>query len=333
MREDHPTKGIIFFSLAILVLALCMWSGTAGLRMEKPEEKKESEKSREKIVIGCTLASEQSNYQEELGNLMSQISEKDDSYVLDVQYAQWNVATQEEQMHRFIREDVDAIIICPVNAKSFLNVLKEARAAEIPVINLNMKVDMASSEYVTAYVGASMSEEAEMAAALAIDYFDGKKGKIAIIEGLPGSDPQIYRTQAFLETLKSQPNLEVVGIANGEWKKEKAAEAARELLQKTPDIDMIYCHDNYMSQGVYQVLEDMGLKEQVKVIGISGAADHLKAIRDGLLYGLVTQPPEYEAAYALECAKKAAMGEKLRFWYKNMVEVVTIRNVEEYLEP
>lgn len=65
-------------------------------------------------------------------------------------------------MRDFIRRKVDAIIFCPVNAKSYLNVLREARNAGIPVINLNMKVDTVSAEYITTYVGASMSEEADL---------------------------------------------------------------------------------------------------------------------------------------------------------------------------
>jgi ABC-type sugar transport system substrate-binding protein len=236
-------------------------------------------------------------------------------------------------MREFIAQDVDAIIICPVNAKSFLNVLKDADQAGIPVINLNMKLDMVSSEYADAYVGASMSEEAEMAATLAIDYFGENPGKIGIIEGIPGSDPQIYRTQTFLEKLTSHPNIEVVGIANGEWKKDKAKEAARELLEKCPEINMIYCHDNYMSLGVYELLEELGKTDEIKIIGIGNASDQMEAVRDGKIEGLVTQPPEVEAYYALECAKKAAEGEELRTWYKNTVQIVTKDNVDEYQSP
>lgn len=322
-------------TLVIVFLVMGFVAADSGRMKEKSYNvsKAVEKKERDKLVIGCTLASEQSNYQEELGNLMESFAAEDEDYTLEICYAQWNVATQEEQMRNFIEEEVDAIILCPVNAKSFLNVLKEAEQAEIPVINLNMKLDTVSSEYVDAYVGASMSEEAEMAATLAIGYFGGRYGKIGIIEGIPGSDPQIYRTQTFLEKLASYSNLEVVGIANGEWKSEKAKEAAVNLLKKNPDIDMIYCQDNYMSQGVYEVLKEQGLEDQVALIGIGNASSHMEDLREGRLYGLVTQPPEFEAYYALECAKKSAMGESLRAWYKNRVEILTKQNIENYRSP
>lgn len=322
-------------ALIVVLLVMGFVAADSGRIKEKRghvPEKAEKEK-REQLIIGCTLASEQSDYQEELGNLMRDFADSDEEYTLEICYAQWNVATQEEQMRKFIEEEVDAIILCPVNAKSFLNVLKEADQAGIPVINLNMKLDTVSSEYADTYVGASMSEEAEMAATLAIGYFGGSYGKIGIIEGIPGSDPQIYRTQTFLEKLTSYSNLEVVGIANGEWKSEKAKEAAVNLLKKNPDIDMIYCQDNYMSQGVYEVLKEQGLEDRVALIGIGNASAHMEDLREGRLYGLVTQPPEFEAYYALECAKKSAMGESLRAWYKNKVEILTKENMDNYRSP
>ena len=84
-----------------------------------------------------------------------------------------------------------------------------------------------------------------------------------------------------------------------------------------------------MAQGVCELLDAYGITEQVAVIGIGGTSEHFDAVEDGRLYGFVTQPPEYEAEYALKCAKKAALGEELRFWYKNVVEPVTLENLDE----
>jgi ABC-type sugar transport system substrate-binding protein len=322
--------------LVFLLFCACIEGVSASGSKNSGSEETASEEiqtDKDKILIGCTLASEESSYQETLGVLLQNYADQDDSCTLDIQYAGWNVADQEQQMRDFISAGVDAIILCPVNAKSFLNVLKEARDAGIPVINLNMKLDMVSSEYAAAYVGASMSEEAEMAASLAIDYFDGAEGRIGIIEGIPGSDPQIYRTQTFLEKLTSHSNIEVVGIANGEWNRDKAKEAARELLEKCPEINMIYCHDNYMSLGVYELLEELGKTDEIKIIGIGNASEHMEAVREGKIEGLVTQPPEVEAYYALECAKKGAAGEELRSWYKNTVQIITQENIDDYRSP
>ena len=42
---------------------------------------------------------------------------------------------------------------------------------------------------------------------------------------------------------------------------------------------------------------------------------------------------EYEAEYAWSCAKRAASGEILRLWYKNLVVSLTKDNIDTYFRP
>lgn len=283
----------------------------------------------EKKVIGASFASGEASYQETLGTLLEEWAKADsDQYSLEIQYADWNVSKQEEQIQNFIKEGADAIILCPVNAKSFLNVLKDARKAGIPVINLNMKLDTVSTEYISTYVGGSMSEEADLAGQLTVECLNGK-GKIGIIEGTQGSDPQIYRTQTFLEYIATYPDIEVVGIVEANWLRDKAGLAALDLLNKDKDIDLIYCHDSDMAMGVYDMLKSKGLEKKIKVIGIGSNEEYIQAVRDGRLYGIITQSSDFEASFAWSCAKRAAEGQNLRAWYKNPAQILT----RETLEP
>lgn len=234
MNKKHMKKRLLIFAAAILMIITTVTvhyktevrSEAAGIKTQQETKKK---------IIGATLASSQASYQYAIGNLLVAEAEKDPDYKLEIQYAEWNVKKQEEQMRDFIRRKVDAIIFCPVNAKSYLNVLREAKNAGIPVINLNMKVDTVSAEYITTYVGASMSEEADLAGQLVVECLNGKKGKVGIIEGSQGTDPQIYRTQTFLEYLSSYPDVEVVGIEEANWSRAKAGLAASRLLSQNPD--------------------------------------------------------------------------------------------------
>ena len=232
----------------------------------------------EKVTIGISMASELASYQKGLAGKMQEIAEQSDSYEVEFYYADWDADKQEEQLREMIDKQVDSIILCPVDAKSFLNVLREARDAGTPVVNLNMKLDHFSCEYITTYVGGSMSEEAVLAAELAVDYFGEEEGKIGIIEGFPGSDPQIYRTQAFLEEMNSHPNIEIVGIVDAKWSRSRAELAALDLLRKDPEIDMIYCHDCNMAMGAYDALKKEGREDEIKIIGIGDALEYLSLI-------------------------------------------------------
>lgn len=286
----------------------------------------------EKVTIGISMASELASYQKGLAGKMQEIAEQSDSYEVEFYYADWDADKQEQQLREMIDKQVDSIILCPVDAKSFLNVLREARDAEIPVVNLNMKLDPFSCEYITTYVGGSMSEEAVLAAELAVDYFGEEEGKIGIIEGFPGSDPQIYRTQAFLEEMNSHPNIEIVGIVDAKWSRSRAELAALDLLRKDPEINMIYCHDCNMAMGAYDAIKKEG-KEEIKIIGIGDALEYKDAVKEGKIYGIASQSMDYEAAYGLICAERAARGKELRPWYKNPCEALTAENIDKYRSP
>lgn len=329
MQKTKKTKYIgkyrKILSLSIMVLLVIFTTAVPGVRgnTNEPENTEGSAK-----VIGVSFASEQASYQQALGNFLEAEAEHDPNYQLTVQYAGWSISEQEKQLKTFIKEGVDAIILCPVNAKSFLNILKDARKAGIPVINLNMKVDTVSTEYITTYVGGSMSEEADMAGQMAVECLN-EKGKIGIIEGTQGSDPQIYRTQTFLKYVDSYPDIEIVGIMEGNWSRQKAALATLDLIKKDKDIDLIYCHDSNMAMGVYEMLKKKGLEKQIHVIGIGSEQIYIDAVRDGKLYGIVTQSPEFEASFAWSCAKRAAEGVTLRFWYKTPASIMTKENVDQ----
>jgi len=284
------------------------------------------------IVIGATLADESSSYLVSVSQYMYQAASESDAQLI-LEYASWDAELQVKQIYQFIKDDVDVIILCPVNAKLLLNPLKKAKEAGIPIINLNMKVDAISSEYIDTYVGASSSEEAALAADLFVQLLeteDSEGGEIAIIEGSPGSDPQIYRTQTFIEQLASHPDIKIVGIRNGAWDREKARLVAADLIKKNPDLRGIYCHDSNMAIGAIEAVEELGLEDSIYVVGIGEDEEYLEAISDGLLYGLITQPPEYEGKYSIYCAVWAAQGQVLRPWYKDPIEVVTQDNIISY---
>ena len=88
-----------------------------------------------------------------------------------------------------------------------------------------------------------------------------------------------------------------------------------------------------MALGVYDMLKAIGIQDNIQVIGIGNETEHMEAVKRGKLYGIVTQPPEYEEEYAWSCAKRAASGEILRLWYKNLVVSLTKDNIDTYFRP
>ncbi len=315
-------RTIIMLILVAFVMTSCQ--SNSGIVNDDKEADDKSE-----IVIGATLASEDSVYLDLLSGYMK-LAARERAVMLDLVYADWNVELQTRQIEDFIAQGVDAIILNPVNAKSMLGSLKMAEQAGIPVINLNMKVDGISTEYIDTYVGASMSEEAVLAGELVLDILGEEGGQVAIIEGAPGNDAQIYRTQTLMEYLIPHPRVAVVGMGNGGWDRRKAYLVAWDLIKNNPQLEVIYAHDSNMAMGAIEAIDELEKTGTIQVIGIGEDPEYLQAIKDGRLYGLVTQPPDYEGKYSVYCAIMAANGETLRPWYKNPVQIITKDNVDDY---
>ena len=297
-------------------------------KKEKVQKDKAAAEAGDDILnIGVTLAGSDACYQVLLAQYLEEKS-MEENVSLTIEYAEWDAGIQTKQIEEFIKEEKDAIILCPVNAKSLLTVLKEANKAQVPVINMNMKVDDISTEYVSTYVGASTTEQAVLVAEMVEDILGDAGGEVGIIEGTPGTDPQIYRTEGFFDAIASRAQIKVVQIGEGDWNREKAYKKALTMILRNPNISVIYAQDSNMAMGAVQAVEEKGLTNQIKVIGIGEGDEYVKAVEDGKLYGFVSQDAEFEAKQSVECAIDAVSGKNLQPWYKNPVQIITKENIE-----
>jgi ABC-type sugar transport system substrate-binding protein len=323
MKKIRLVILLVFISIILVTCAK-----QTNLREDVVENN--SLKKTDKLVIGSAMCTTETPY---LSIVTKQM--KDTAIEAGVELimldSQWNVETQIEQLEKFKDMGVDAIIFTPVNIKSLKETLSDIQKAGIPLINLNMKVDMLSTQYITTYVGSSSDEEAALCAQMYLDALGEEGGKIAIIEGKSGSDPTIYRTQTFVDELLNHPEIEILDIILGNWSRERSYLATLDLLNKYPNLDGIYCHDTEMAMGAIKAIDELEISRDIIITGISGKKEYYEAIKDGKLYGLVTQPPEQEAMNSIYCAIQAARGGQMRPWYKDPIDVVTIDNVANFL--
>ncbi len=332
-RESSGNSAISVFDASVESADAAV-EGSSGARTDQAEnpETRTSQRGDASPVCGVCIASDKSAYQVRLYQIMQKQAEKK-GIRLVWKYANWDASLQNEQIRELIDDNVDVLIICPVNSKSMLDPLKEARSREIPVINLNMKVDAYSAVYVDTYVGASSQEEGSLAAKLACEVLpDG--GKVAILEGTPGTDPQIYRTQGFVDELRDRTDIHIEATRNADWNRQTAEQETKTLIEKIPDLGLIYCQDNNMAAGAIAAIQEAGKEQEIQVIGIGEADDEtMELLHQGYLKGFIVQDPEFEAKSAVNCAVHLAAGGNVRPWIQNPVSIVTEENASEYQRP
>lgn len=112
------------------------------------------------------------------------------------------------------------------------------------------------------------------------------------------------------EALKGS-KLEIVYKQTSNWEKEQALKITEDLIQKKTKFDVIICQDDNSATGAGQALIDAGMKDQVKVIGLGGSKDGLKAVQDGIIDGTTYMSAVEEGSLVIQMAAKHLAGEKV----------------------
>jgi ribose transport system substrate-binding protein len=244
--------------------------------------------------------------------------------------ASWDAQKQTDQMNTFIAQKVDAIVLNPVDSTSVVPVVRKAYEAGIPVVMGAMNIDPSGQDYVVSYVGADEKDVGRAAGELLKDYLGGGKYSVAIVEGVAGSAPQIERTSGFEDAIKGS-GLEVVAKVPGDFDKAKAMTVTEDLLMRFPELDGIWVHDDTMAVGVVQAMKSMGYSgKDIAVVSYNGSKLGAEMVKSKDIIGTAVQPLVVEGATSIQVAYDVANGKTVKSWYKDVIEPITIDNVDDY---
>lgn len=245
--------------------------------------------------------------------------------------AGWDAQKQTDQMNSLISQGVDAIILNPVDNKSLIPAAKKAQEAGIPVVTAAMNLDEAGQEYINAFVGADEIDVGRAAGEMMLKALGDAGGKVVIVEGQAGTDPQINRTKGFEEVVAKNANISVVAKLPGDFDKAKAMAVTEDALTKYPDIAGIWVHDDTMCVGVVQAMKAMSFTgEQIKVVSYNGSKAGADMVKSGEIIGTAVQPLAWEGATAVQIALDVLDGKPVDKWYKDVIEPITPENVSSY---
>lgn len=246
---------------------------------------------------------------------------------------QWNsaggdVSTQANQMDQYINAGVDAIIIVPVQADSLGPQVAAAKAANIPVIAVNTALTgtAVDASVQPDDVAAGEQEATQMVEAL------GGSGNVVILEGPLGSSPQIDRGQGIENVLAENPGMTVLAKDTANWKRDEAVNKMKNWISAFGDqIDGVIAQNDDMALGAIQALREAGLSD-VKVVGIDGIEDGLKAVQAGDMIGTSLQHGTVELAAGLAVAAKVVRGEQVDLEPIYVMPAITAENVEDAMK-
>ncbi len=257
-----------------------------------------------------------------------------EEYGVEIEYAdaQWDASKQLSQAEDFMIKGVDLLALCCVDSASAEKIVKSAGESEIPVLAFcNAIGDKETGEYegLVSYVGQNEVNTGAVTGMIAKELLGEEGGKAILIEGVPGTTPQINRKKG-LEAELEGSNIEIIYNQTSNWEKEQALKIVEDMIQKGTEFDIVICQDDNSATGAGQALSEAGLKDSVKVIGLGGSKDGLQAIKDGTIDGTTYMSAVEEGRLAIETSVKFLNGEEVAPVTEIKQVEVTKDNVDEF---
>lgn len=206
---------------------------------------------------------------------------------VEIRSADDNSAKQIADLHYFVDNDFDIIIVSPNEAAALTPVIDDIYRKGIPVVVFDRNIN---SDSYTARIGVNDYDLGRSAAHYAINIL-GKSPTAIEIFGLPGSTPAEDRHVGFEEKFRANGG-EILGSAPGNWNQDTAEHVADSMLRLHPDVDLIFAHNDRMAIGASEVAKRLG-RDSIRIIGIDAAPlIGIQAVADGVIDATFLYPTE-----------------------------------------
>ena len=238
-----------------------------------------------KIVLGFSQVGAESEWR--TANTESiKSSAKDAGIDLKFSDAQQKQENQIKAIRAFIAQKVDVIAFSPVVESGWGTVLREAKAAKIPVILSDRAVNEKDDSLWVSFMGSDFVEEGRRAGRWLVEKTKGSTTPVSIVElqGTVGSAPAIDRKKGFEEIIKADRKFKIIRSQTGDFTRAKGKEVMEAFLKaEGKKINVLYAHNDDMAIGAIQAIEEAGMKPAKDILIIS--VDAVKGAFEAMMAG------------------------------------------------
>lgn len=232
-------------------------------------------------------------------------------------------ATMNNYVNDLIAQEVDAIILAPMDCTAVTEALLACEEAGIPVINVDTPVD--ATDKVTTIIASDNYKAGVLCAEDMMEKLE-KGSKIAVMNQ-PSGTACVLREQGFIETVGDY--FEIVSTTDTEGDTAKTMTAAEDVLTADDDLAGFFCINDMGALGCVQACSAAG-KENVLIYGVDGNPDFMGYVKDGLATASAAQQPSVIGANAIESAIAALKGEEIEHEQTVDVELITGENIADF---
>jgi len=317
-------KGVwILLCLLFMTLASCtQGSNDSG----NPSENTEG-----LIVVGFSQVGAESDWRHANSKSMRETFSEENGYRLVFRDAQQKLENQIAAIREFIELKVDYIVFAPVSEEGWDDVLREAKAAGIPVIIVDRMIQTSDDSLFTCWVGSDFRKEGDVAVAWMENEFATMSSlRIVHLQGSMGSSAQIGRTEGLQAGVDRNPGWEIVYRDSGDFTQVKGKEVMEYVLKQYARIDVLYCENDNMAYGAMEAMDmamrTYGIHGEVTILSFDATRTGLEATLQGKInYNVECNPlhgPRVEAVILQ--LEKGEVPDKLAYVEEMSFDAATI---------
>ncbi len=298
-----------------------------------PREAQKRNKSGEKQwTIGFSNASETNTWRTALREAIEQEVAKHANINLLITDANDSPAKQVADLEDLLAKKVDGFIISPANLYVANPMLDQCEKEGIPVVIVDRRVS--SKKYKT-FIATDHMNGAIRGLGKLIELIGGR-GKIAILQGLPGAGVAVDRNTGYDVVLKINPNVNAVQQA-GDWSRASGQRVMENIITAHPDLNGIHFDNGEMAVGGVQALRAAGITDEMIMAKkpcltwLDGYNGGLKLIKANLGKYTILHPPRLHGSQSVISMIKIFKGEPVPKHQPIPLEEITPKNVDQYV--
>lgn len=269
-----------------------------------------------KLKVGVSLLNRQHDFYKDLEEGLKGEAGARDVELL-IRDADFDLPKQIADIEDLITQKVNALIICPVDSKGIVPVIKAANQAGVPVFTADIAADGGA---VVSHIASDNIEGGKKAAQYLAKIIKGK-GNIIILDW-PYATSVLDRVKGFEEEIAKHHNIKVVAKVDGKAQRDPAMKTMENMLQAHKDIVAVFAINDDTALGALSAVEASGRKD-INIVGYDAIPEARDAIlRDSPLKADVVQHPKEIGKIAADTVLRHLNGETVSAKIPVAVEIV-----------
>lgn len=308
-------KRLGVLAVLLLVVSACSTDNPGSSDDEGESSDKSSDDS---VKVGMSISTLNNPFFVTLREGAEEAAEET-GYEIVVTDAQDDASTQLSDIEDLLQQDIDVLMVNPVDSEAVATAIESANSEDVPVITVDRSAE--GGEVVT-HIASDNVAGGEMAADFIVEQL-GDSGKLVELQGVPGASATRERGEGFHNVVDEQDGLEVVAKQTANFNRSEGLTVMENILQSTDQIDAVFAHNDEMALGAVEALKSKGMLEDVIVVGFDATDDAVAAVEEGTMDATIAQQPKVIGDKAIEAVGKIVNDETIDEFIPVELQLVT----------